>query len=125
MFAYVQSKLFDSPFFLFPILGNYDCYSKSNANKVMPALSLGKAYAHPKTDRSQSFVSSNCSSPYVILSSNCSPVLGIGNHVSYMSFCHLQAISYPYADSYYGGAVAAYGQHAIVSDLYASSLLSH
>jgi len=115
-------------FSLVLILGNHDGYSKSDENKMMSALSLGNpetAYAHPKTDRSQSFVSSNCSSPYVILSSNCSPVLGIGNHVSYMSFCHLQAISYPYADSYYGGAVAAYGQHAIVSDLYASSLLSH
>lgn len=49
----------------------------------------------------------------------------IDNRVSYARCLHFQAISYPYADSYYGGAVAAYGQHAIVSDLYASSLFFH
>ena len=83
----------------------------------MSVLSLGNpetAYAHPKTDRSQSFVSSNCSSPYVILSSNCSPVLGIGNHVSYTSCFHFQTVLYPYADSYYGGAVPAYGYTGII-----------
>jgi hypothetical protein len=34
-----------------------------------------------------------------------------------MLFLFCQAISYPYPDSFYGGAMAAYGSHAIVSDL--------
>ncbi|PWZ57745.1 hypothetical protein Zm00014a_010362 [Zea mays] len=68
--------------------GNLDGYSKSDENKMMSALSLGNpetAYAHnPKPDRTQSF------------------------------YAPFQAISYPYADPYYGGAVAAaYGPHAI------------
>jgi hypothetical protein len=64
--AYLQSKLFDTPFFLVLILGNHDGYSKSDENKMMSALSLGNpetAYAHQKPDRSQSFVRSNCRSP--------------------------------------------------------------
>lgn len=42
-----------------------------------------------------------------------------GEHVNCARCSLFQAISYPYADPYYGGAVAAYGAHAIVSDIYA------
>ncbi|KAK3150630.1 hypothetical protein QOZ80_3AG0235660 [Eleusine coracana subsp. coracana] len=62
--------------------GNLDGYTKNDENKMMSALSLGNpetAYAHKKSDRSQSY-----------------------------------AISYPYADSFYGGAVPTYGSHAIM-----------
>ena len=99
-------------FSLVLILGNHDGYSKSDENKMMSALSLGNpetAYAHPKTNHSQSFVSSNCSGPQVILGCKCSHVIGIGNHVSYTSCFHFQAISYPYADSYYGGSLQLMG----------------
>jgi hypothetical protein len=43
----------------------------------------------------------------------------IGKHVNSARYLPFQAMPYPYADPFYGGAMAAYGSHAIVSDIYA------
>ncbi|CAM0871547.1 unnamed protein product [Alopecurus aequalis] len=75
--------------------GNRNGYTKSDEGKMMSALSLGNtdtAYTPPKPDRIHPFA----------------------KHVNSARCLPLQAMPYPYNDSFYGGAMASYGSHAIM-----------